>query len=298
MLVSCLMGYALFATDFLGVDRSALSGWIQAYGDFDFTLPGALAEGLWRAFLLADSSYNWPLWTMKIELYGSLLVFAVCCVLPWLRFRRSFLALFGAALVYSRPESEGLLYALFLLGVALSLDEWTLPTPLAVALAALGIYASAFNEGNHLHALFDDVHLSLNGAELSREYLFNAIGGASLAVAVLHHPRCSRWFSDPWLVKLGELSFGAYLVHMLVLASFGAWLFDFVLPRAGYVAAGMVGLVSSVVVIYALAHPYARHVDQTSVRWSNRLVKRLLHQPAGSPELAEARPTFPVNTRT
>ena len=76
-LVSCILAIILLG---LGdISHPALSGPFKDVRNFDYTFGGAVFSGAIDSFVLSGRSlYNPVLWTMKIELIGSFLVYVLC----------------------------------------------------------------------------------------------------------------------------------------------------------------------------------------------------------------------------
>ena len=119
ILASCLIVFALDRGGLVYSSQAAaivdrgdwMGGWLRA----PLTLGGTLRYSLFDVFVSADIEHavNPTLWTMKVELMGSFLVFAV--LLAWKRLSRPrllVLALFVAARV--RPDRNGELPVVFL----------------------------------------------------------------------------------------------------------------------------------------------------------------------------------------
>jgi hypothetical protein len=51
------------------------------------SLHAALAQGTWRTFIYGERYFDPPLWTMKPELYGSVIAFSLAAVLIFVRQR-------------------------------------------------------------------------------------------------------------------------------------------------------------------------------------------------------------------
>ncbi|MDB4687551.1 acyltransferase [Akkermansiaceae bacterium] len=76
-LASCLIAFVVFQTT--TISSPHLSDWINEYGSFPSSLTGAIHSGAVDVFFFSGrSSYNWVLWTMKIELIGSFVIFLLC----------------------------------------------------------------------------------------------------------------------------------------------------------------------------------------------------------------------------
>jgi peptidoglycan/LPS O-acetylase OafA/YrhL len=154
-----------------------------------------------------QGSYNPILWTMPIEMIGSMLVFLLCYV--WDRLRRPswivsamtascFAAaapycLFGVGVLLGYARQRGLLEQLR------NSTRWQI---VCIAVAALAFGLSALYRGNHASALV-----------------------ATLLVVVFYTHRLLRRFFVCSLSRyLGAISFPLYLVHFPVIISLMSWM--------------------------------------------------------------------------
>lgn len=213
VLLSSAIVYAVMV---LGFDRHhdiatmmQANYWLDGFLNFEPSVLGFLRYCLWDVYVSTtpDGAYNPFLWTMQIELLGSLFVFAVCLAWPrlhrpdrWLMAAAAMLAVFlpllapfAIGFLFSYWRSIGLFarwrerddwqwWSLLVIAVALALSfvKPGVRTGLVVAFVLLG----CFHTHRATHRFFD-----------------NAL---------------SRW--------LGLISFPLYLVQFPVLVSLTSWL--------------------------------------------------------------------------
>jgi peptidoglycan/LPS O-acetylase OafA/YrhL len=253
VLASVLISWLLLASG--GMSNAALgrslgldaSGWPGQFFQFEPSLLGAIKGGGWQAFFIYDPSrsYNPVLWTMEKEFYGSLFLFAG-------------LALFG------KWRSRWLAYLLTIavnqkLGLA-----WL--NSFIVGGLLCDIYVNAdrprfrfessvrriFEWGsNNLYKTIAVVMVVLlgvgppeTGGDMT--YLLCAI---AMTVIVLWDVRAAQLFSSTSLVFLGKVSFGVYLMHLPIIFSVGAPLYEscvaiFSVTTAKLVASGILIILS------------------------------------------------------
>lgn len=194
-------------------------------------LSQAAWEGAVGVFLDGTTRFNNPLWTMRTELLGSLLVYAayglmaaparvpvlVAGLVALAAFGQFGLAAFcGGALVF-----EG--------------RHRLTPHPLAGAgLALAGLVLGGTYPGHAAGPGLGDLVLSWLGAPGVLE-----AGALLLVMGVLVSPALTRLFDHPTLQKLGELSFPLYLVHVPLICGPAATLF---VAFAPWSLAGLMGL--------------------------------------------------------
>ncbi|AMJ49873.1 acyltransferase family protein [Cereibacter sphaeroides] len=172
----------------------------------------AVADGLAATFLRGYSRFNNVLWTMQIELVGSLGIFLLYFLAQG-RIRLYMLAASGLAIVAWLPDS----YLAFVLGAALyeaQRREVLLPVPSAVPLAALvgAVLLGSPGEGAHLRLDLPDVPEQWHVGR--PRGLVPVLAAGLLLYAVLTLPAMARIFATPVPLFLGRISFGLYLVHV------------------------------------------------------------------------------------
>lgn len=162
------------------------------------------------------TSPNPFLWTMSVEMVGSLLVFCVCYVWGRLKFPLATLIFATVFLL-----SLGTFYSLFLAGVAISA-------------ATLSHDRRACNI-NFDNSLFRLATLAIPIASLLLIHLLRdviipvAVYSALAILSVLslqHHTAYRRFLTTPFSLFLGRISFPLYAIHFAVLISPAAYLWS------------------------------------------------------------------------
>ena len=284
VLASVLLSYALLRFGGYQNRRAAAAGasaWLGSWYGFTphllFGPYAAVPRALLGTFFNGSgTAYNNVLWTMSVELPGSLLVFACLALFGRARNRWIVYAVGGWALA-----SQDSLLCDFLLGTALC-DAYVNGPPVDLRWAAAPLLAVAACLACGRPALGDD---RLPGVLLAQTI------AAALVVAVpLLSSPLRRWADVRPLAWLGRISFGLYLVHMLVIASVGSGLYVILRRSAGWThdlaaaAAAGVTLIVSPIAGWGLYHA----VDRPSVRLGKWVVAVLFTRqiPDVAPPLA------------
>ncbi len=224
--VSCAFAFAMMKLHlFYNVAASVPAhgeAWLGTFYRFQPGLGHFLKFALYRVFFQYDfaTSYDQVLWTMSIEFFGSLLVFLLCLMFPYLRAKWAVLGILTGAMI--------LLHSFmlpFVLGVAMALAYesttrrkfehrgWILAFSL-VLIAAAAAYSPISYGG------FPTVNQIV-----TRNPLPSTIFAALLVFGVSISARVRSFFSNPLSRYLGSISFPLYLTHFLVIASFTSWMF-------------------------------------------------------------------------
>jgi peptidoglycan/LPS O-acetylase OafA/YrhL len=220
VLLSVLISYLIMTRHWnhnIAAAALAHSDWLGWWSNFTPRLWtndefGAVRQGLYGAFFNMETRYNNVLWTMAIELPGSLLVYAFLSLFGTVRNRWLLYIVCGMALAWGLNR----LYLFdFLMGVVLCdayvrfelrdrlIDlKW-----LAWPLLAIGLVFGGYNGVPGLGRI---------SATVLPTY-FSTIGGVMVVGVPLFSPHMQRMMHSRPLAWLGRISFGLYLVHVLIL---------------------------------------------------------------------------------
>ncbi|MDH6167555.1 peptidoglycan/LPS O-acetylase OafA/YrhL [Variovorax boronicumulans] len=241
-------------------------GWLPIVYAFTPSMADVLHFSFWRVYVDGSpaSSYDAPLWTMPVEMQGSILVFAALLVMGQRAALRGVIhvALLGIAGWLASPfvaMAAGAAIANFTqLDIHRKLGEskaapwvsWSLLTG-AIVFAALRPHD------------FGPVWLTLCSSGLLYGVLLNRGFQRALSLPI------SRW--------LGRLSFSLYLLHVLVLCSFTSWAYLALgggekLSSTGAIML-LVATVALCLVVAALFHPMERMGIALGRRFSQAVLR-------------------------
>ena len=240
--------------------------WLGELIAFDFSTVGLFRYsvlGVYTGHTKANS-YNPFLWTMSLELVGSMLTFLTCYL--WPRMRRGKTMLAATALALFALNS---FYCLFFAGMFLGL----LRTESFYAGRAgkapwQGLWLAGF-------AALVLLLVATNGHPLP---LFFDLGMAIALVFVLYSQRGLRGFLRGRLSTwVGDLSFPVYLVQFAVIISFESWLVTVWNARgAGIGWLPLIGLAA--VAVTLLAAWIFRQVERILLGYADAVVLRVLRR--------------------
>jgi peptidoglycan/LPS O-acetylase OafA/YrhL len=240
-----------------------LSSWIKAALPTDKpTLAEAIRQSAFTAFFVEWAPINPVLWTMLVETYGSVLVFALCLLSP--HFGR------GQPVVYI-AIALGLCWALadigawlslFLVGMCLAQYK---PAPIPLWLGLVALFA-AFNLASCGHPNWWHAWIGpLKFFKVSPLVLSVCLAATLTVWAVLSTASFKRALSAPVFRRLGALSFSLYLTHLVVLAVIAPPVFSALLPVVGYSLAAVVTLAVCVMMAFGAAAVFYAAVDGPAV---------------------------------
>lgn len=235
-------------------------------------IPGfgsALLDGTVLIFARGGSQFNNVLWTMKPELLGSLMCFAIC-LCPGRVLRMVATAAFAvAAIVVHRYEYEA-----FVVGIVLH-ELWSMdrlparwPMPALVAGAAIGAFSGDAAARFGFGGLPDAFQFRHHGG------LLYPVAAGLVVYGTMQSPRARRVFSHRWAIFLGTISFPLYLIHVPLIDTVLAGLLVRLPDNAPLSVA--VGLVAAAMMI-PLAYGFERLIERPFLRLLGRLRRRLRH---------------------
>lgn len=266
---SCILMVLLWKVGAFTFTSGSLHDWVLFAYQGDVSITGALENGFIKSMFLNNGDYNYVLWTMTIEFYGSLLVFANCLLLKNIK-NKIFIYVFELIVLFIVLKQSSYYYMCFLVGMVIadfrSRNElFKIKFLPAVILGVTAIYLGGFHNGSISY-------YPLISANVSAVYL---IAAALTVICVAYTERVSVIFSTRIPYFLGRISFPLYLLHSFVLRSLGVWLFD-VLYAYGYTYSISATIASiSVIIVSILCSMPFENVDRLGI-WLSRKVEAII----------------------
>lgn len=256
-------------------EAGALSGstWLAGFWKQPADLLEALRDGLYGTILGGWSRFNPTLWTMKIELLGSMFVFAYrSLTLPGRAAPLNFV--FAVALLAWFFPHDWPYYTAFLAGSHVGEARRTSSKALLTGALLGAVLCGGFD----VSPWYDWTRV-LPLADNERKALFNVLGG----VLLLYVVRCGvldRLLQSRPAQFMGRISYAFYLVHLPILLSFSAGLFAVLVGRMSMAptAAAMLTVPATFAMVIAAALVFDRSFD----RWGIRLAAWVFPAPAAS----------------
>ncbi|HEY3857184.1 MAG TPA: acyltransferase [Verrucomicrobiae bacterium] len=265
------------------------SGWLSSWYAFPASALGAAKSAAWESFFAfrRDSTYNPVLWTMEMEFYGSLFLFAFLAILGHRGIR-----FFAYPLIAIVGYTSNLIWLnTFVAGIALCdlyVNRTRLPSvervsslpffsfvrrsPIFAALIwSLIIIASGFFNYHDVPPNYRDL-----------AYLLIGIIAIALTLVSIS---TQRFLSSAIPLFLGRISFGLYLIHVPVICSFSSWAYLATFPFMGRQTAAL--LVSIATCVLSVILGYALYVlaDRPGIHLSRWLSNRAM-KPSSQPDAA------------
>ena len=196
------------------------SSWLLPHFGFAPDLLEALKQGLFTQYfrdtIPLDQNYNSSLWTINLEIMGSVVVFAFLAIFGTYR-RREPVYIALAIIFWSSPLLA------FIAGIALC-DLYSrrmvfaLGKPLSYTCLLLGLYLGCYSTGAEEFSVYRPVK-SLVTHGFGEQMV--TLGALLVVVSALATKGFEGFFAKRSFKFLGEISYSVYLLHLLIICSAG-----------------------------------------------------------------------------
>ena len=268
--ISCLVVWVVFQT--IHIDSSQMNGWFQAYVTQDVSLKLAIYEGTIGSFFFAASSVNWVLWTMHIELIGSIVLFLLLYIYQFSRVM-FFIGSIVLPLIALYLKGEGFFLGIssFVIGIYYYLYGKQLSLTLSIALLLSGLYLAGAHSSS---ASYQWIYAVLG--ERTYDYC-NFFAGMLIVYSILMSPKLSQFLDKKVLVWLGKLSFSIYLLHLITLYVVGVPIFNYLLSIGlQYTTSAIIASVIFILITLWISAYYSQWVDQLAIKTSQKISDLIL----------------------
>jgi peptidoglycan/LPS O-acetylase OafA/YrhL len=261
-----------------------------SYWTFTPSIVEAGKAAVWGSFFAGDDTYNPVLWTMTIEFYGSMLVFAMAFLFGTLRSRWTFY-LAAAVLLFNSY------YLAFIVGMVFA-DIFNSKKPLLKTsneiilfiILTLGLFLGSYPVSVVTNdSLYEFLN---NGIFQNPKTTYHILGAGMIMYVLLNSQLLQNVFSSRVPVFLGKISYSLYLVHFLVISSFTCALFVFLYPKLPYAGALLISCISSLFLIVPLSYLFYKYIDTLGIKLSRTFYTRLVNPyiPGASRKIKQEQP--------
>lgn len=265
---SILLAWAIAKAGWIHASEvAALSGsdWLHWLAIDGLTFTDALRDAAYGALLDGTSRFNGVLWTMRIELIGSFMIFAYSLLATRGLQRAIIWSVLLLLAVFLSPANWPH-YLAFLLGALLAQRAVRVKQPLAWGAVLLSLYLGGFST-NEIYAPFREIPLD---PQVIRS-LLGACAGALTLIAV--QAGLGRTLLECNLGQfLGRISYALYLVHTPVILSAGCALYLYGVTQLGVSRSVAVVMVIAVLLPLTIivAVMFERLVDRPAIAIGKR----------------------------
>ena len=222
VLISVLFSWTLFYLDLFSFEEAAAiskSPWLEKFGGvhevpFKTSIFAAVQQGVFYTFFRGDNSYNFSLWTMRLEMCGSFIIFGATFLLIEIKHKEIMLKLYVFFIIYMLADFASSVYTTFVVGAALAYilpprNRWQFSLPARSVSLVLGLYFLGFSQPIGVYVIFSGYSF----------LVLNTLG-ACLVIASLYYGNPGYKLNAIYKF-LGGLSFPLYLIHGPVIFSLG-----------------------------------------------------------------------------
>jgi peptidoglycan/LPS O-acetylase OafA/YrhL len=272
---SIFFSYFLFKFGFIyirGVTTHVLQQNLYA---FEPSFWKATVNSLWNTLFeynYADS-YNGPLWTIEREFYGSLFCFGLFGVIGLSGNRSYFyMLIFGCALALKMYWLNSFLFGYYLSDFDFSVKHQTSIVYYIInKLNNFMLKRQVLNVLIFLVAFAGLKYIPYKSPE--NLDLVNSVLCIWVIVIALRVDFVAKAMCYPVLNKLGQISFGLYLLHWPFMCAFTSWYY-LKFDHSTYLSLGIL-FVLTLALSLALAWLFYRVIDITSIKWASKIAKYL-----------------------
>jgi peptidoglycan/LPS O-acetylase OafA/YrhL len=287
--IACLFSWALIVVSQDNYEQAAAvtnNKWMASHfnaplKDQEISWPAAMRDGLYQVFISGSSRFDSPLWTMRIELFGSFVVFLLAPVLFGLKHWPLRLAVIAAVMLAGGTTFPMTYVSDFLVGTILAMlfAENKMPgfsnwAAAGAGLAGLYLFCYSAAENHMIHA---PIAAMLPPGETAH-FVWDA-GAAMIIMVLLGNPFLCHVFSKTWAKWLGLLSFPIYLLHVPIMLSAGATSIISAAAPCGTTGAVLLAAAVTLALTLLCALPLA-WVDKSWTALLGRAVDRLMKSAA------------------
>lgn len=268
--------------------------WIAGFYNFTPSFNAMFREGLIGIFTGSTPVYNPVLWTMRTELFGSLIVYALIGVISYLRFFNKYknrcvlyAILTGILIIYKDPATLAFIFGIFLCDDHHSEDGFIFRnhnTPITITiLIIIGLISGSFiqtylamsaNMSGYIGALFNQIPGFANNSSLILEYA-RAAGSALIMIALLKSKRLQSFFSYSPVLFMGKISFSFYTIHLILLCSVASFIYlNFI--YLGIFYASIISLIICLPLTCVLSYYMTEYVDNYGILISKSIPEKLI----------------------
>ena len=273
VLASVIVAYLLLKLDlFSNIEFCKKTGstWLVGYYNFVPNFLDALKQGLYKAFLYEEYSYNPILWTMHLELLGSFFTFAFLVLFG--KLKKRYLIYTTLILIFLNTY-----YLAFLLGILLCdlkvnvfpYIKYTNSKIVLFVLLLVSLFFSSYPKIDVQNTIYGPLEISR--VVINSRLFYHIIGSFLLVYVLLCSQLLQKLFSNPLMKFLGRISFSLYAIHLIIICSFSSSLYIYLLSHFSYKISFFISYIVSVSFTFLIAHASYFLFDKQSIKLGNRV---------------------------
>ncbi|MDR0805261.1 MAG: acyltransferase family protein [Enterobacteriaceae bacterium] len=257
------------------VNKEYISQWGAGIGRVDLNFLYSIYSGAISPYINGISTYNWVLWSMKIELLGSIFIYLVAMFsrnLP--KNTPIYIAIIAFFIFIDQNEKDYLGYSAFFIGMFIYTKNITIKKKSSIIMFLLGLYFSGVHTNSYSYSFMIDLIPFVTYGNIYG--MFNFIGGVLIVFSILVGNLFSNFLSLKILELIGKCSFSIYLIHLSIFYIIGYPLFHFLYNYLGYFLNSFLTCLSIVFITIFFSYFFEKYIDSNAVLLSNKLSKFLV----------------------
>lgn len=280
-LISCVIAFFIFK--YINVDKSMLGPWAQGYKIDNPSLTDAIWTGAVTPFFTGGAPYNWSLWTMKIEFFGSMALFFICCLITQIKYKKSIILIAMLIPFFMNIKAgDDIYYAAFFSGMIIYISNVKLNKLTGMSILIVGLFLCGYHSNGYFYRFIEKaISISVYGRKIDNYTLFNNVGGFLVVFSILKTDFISRIMSSKILFKMGALSFSVYVLHQPIMHVTTPLFFDLAKDYGlSYGISSVIASIITIVLVYLISAPYHKYIDNFSVYLSNKIKNTVMNNRA------------------
>jgi peptidoglycan/LPS O-acetylase OafA/YrhL len=227
----------------------------------------AVKQGVYGIFVSGGSTYNPVLWTVKLELIGSFIVFGVALLFSNSKYRWFVYLTLGY--LFFTTWYLGFIVGMVIADLVVNKKKYleVIPAWALIMGAMAGVGLGAFPPTNLKHTLFESI-LIPGLTQDQNMSLYLTVGATLVILATILVSRLKQFFSHKRIAVLGKYTFALYLIHMPILFTVGAGVFV-ASYRFGLHEAVVISMFITLLVLIPAVYLFERYIDAPSIKLSS-----------------------------
>jgi peptidoglycan/LPS O-acetylase OafA/YrhL len=240
---------------------------------------GSFDAGHWLLTMLSatfsqGNTYNPPLWTIKTELYGSIMVYVFLLLIGNWRYRM--LVLLLLIMAFYNSLYQGFWFGLLAADIVKH-RSWLANKKSYISWILLALFLYFVNFPRYVSDEFRAGTIyRFWPSDAGFDGGYPMLAAVLAFVLVLTSPALKAWLLHPVWQFLGRISYALYLLHFLLLGSFSSWLFLRLTPGMSYGSAFLIVTGSGLVLAVLMAYVATRWVDEPVIGLSHIIERKLM----------------------
>ncbi|MFP0401321.1 acyltransferase family protein [Acinetobacter nosocomialis] len=253
------------------VNTENVSSFIKKWTGPNMSLYEVLYQGSIGSFIFGDTSFNFVLWTMQIELFASFVVFLLLYVFKNCKLWVYIILTVILPIIFIKFSLQVFVGTIsFILGMNLYLFKNHISEKFTIPALIIGLYFA----GVHNDSLSYLIFIKYLG---NKTYIIlNFLAGFLIVYGVLFNSKISKFLDNKFLVYLGKLSFSIYLIHIVFIYMIGIPILNILLKyNFSYILSSLFAILVTLLVIYFVSIFYSRFIDELSIKASNKIESKI-----------------------